>query len=81
MLRPLYESSAMLAHKTTMAVRVCSYLHCGYQDDEQHNDICFVSFQALCHLRQIAQEVSQPNLTNSGRRPAALRALRQRLSR
>nr|GLL35154.1 homeobox-leucine zipper protein ATHB-15-like [Ipomoea trifida] len=54
-LRPLYESSAMLAHKTTMA--------------------------ALCHLRQIAQEVSQPNLTNSGRRPAALRALRQRLSR
>ncbi|KAJ8434312.1 hypothetical protein Cgig2_009937 [Carnegiea gigantea] len=54
-LRPLYESSTVLAHKTTMA--------------------------ALRQLRQIAQEVSQPNVSNWGRRPAALRTLSQRLSR
>ncbi|GAB2293495.1 Homeobox-leucine zipper protein ATHB-15 [Dionaea muscipula] len=54
-LRPLYESSIMLAQKTTMA--------------------------ALRHLRQIAQEVVQPNVSNWGRRPAALRALGQKLSR
>ncbi|XAR50676.1 hypothetical protein NMG60_11005069 [Bertholletia excelsa] len=54
-LRPLYESSTMLAQKTTMA--------------------------ALRQLRQIAQEVSQSNNTNWGRRPASLRALSQRLSR
>ncbi|KAF5932042.1 hypothetical protein HYC85_028213 [Camellia sinensis] len=54
-LRPLYESSTVLAQKTTMA--------------------------ALRQLRQIAQEVSQSNATNWGRRPAALRALSQRLSR
>ncbi|OWM90942.1 hypothetical protein CDL15_Pgr019254 [Punica granatum] len=54
-LRPLYESSTLLAQKTTMA--------------------------ALRHLRQISQEVSQPNVSGWGRRPAALRALGQRLSR
>ncbi|KAJ7965931.1 Homeobox-leucine zipper protein like [Quillaja saponaria] len=54
-LRPLYESSALLAQRTTMA--------------------------ALRHLRQISQEVSQPNVTGWGRRPAALRALSQRLSK
>ncbi|OIT34487.1 PREDICTED: homeobox-leucine zipper protein ATHB-15-like isoform X1 [Nicotiana attenuata] len=54
-LRPLYESSAVLAQKTTVA--------------------------ALRYLRQIAQEVSQTNVTNWGRRPAALRALSQRLNR
>ncbi|KAH0687637.1 hypothetical protein KY285_018991 [Solanum tuberosum] len=54
-LRPLYESSAVLAQKTTVA--------------------------ALRYLRQIAQEVSQTNVTNWGRRPAALRTLSQRLSR
>ncbi|KAE8656984.1 Homeobox-leucine zipper protein HOX32 [Hibiscus syriacus] len=54
-LRPLYESSTVLAQKATMA--------------------------ALRQLRQIAQEVSQPNVTGWGRRPAALRALSQRLSR
>ncbi|KAB1204345.1 Homeobox-leucine zipper protein ATHB-8 [Morella rubra] len=54
-LRPLYESSTLLAQKTTMA--------------------------ALRHLRQISQEVSQPNVTGWGRRPAALRALSQRLSK
>ncbi|GFZ04190.1 homeobox-leucine zipper family protein [Actinidia rufa] len=54
-LRPLYESSTVLAQKTTMA--------------------------ALRQLRQIAQEVSPSNVTNWGRRPAALRALSQRLSR
>ncbi|KAK2654673.1 hypothetical protein Ddye_014529 [Dipteronia dyeriana] len=54
-LRPLYESSTVLAQKTTMA--------------------------ALRQLRQIAQEVSQPSTTGWGRRPAALRALSQRLSR
>ncbi|KAJ9179242.1 hypothetical protein P3X46_011052 [Hevea brasiliensis] len=54
-LRPLYESSTVIAQKTTMA--------------------------ALRQLRQIAQEVSQSNVTNWGRRPAALRALSQRLSR
>ncbi|XP_057526615.1 homeobox-leucine zipper protein ATHB-15-like [Amaranthus tricolor] len=36
---------------------------------------------ALRQLRQIAQEVSQPNVSNWGRRPAALRALSQKLSR
>ncbi|GAU24732.1 hypothetical protein TSUD_355610, partial [Trifolium subterraneum] len=36
---------------------------------------------ALRHLRQISHEVSQPNVTGWGRRPAALRALSQRLSR
>ncbi|KAK7255444.1 hypothetical protein RIF29_28854 [Crotalaria pallida] len=55
-LRPLYESSVMLAQKTTMA--------------------------ALRQLRQISHEVSQSNVTTGwGRRPAALRALSQRLSR
>ncbi|KAL3511750.1 hypothetical protein ACH5RR_024467 [Cinchona calisaya] len=54
-LRPLYESSAVLAQKMTMA--------------------------ALRHLRQIAQEVSQSNINNWARRPAALRGLSQRLSR
>nr|AAX19054.1 class III HD-Zip protein 5 [Populus trichocarpa] len=54
-LRPLYESSTVLAQKTTMA--------------------------ALRQLRQIAQEASQSSVTNWGRRPAALRALSQRLSR
>jgi hypothetical protein len=37
--------------------------------------------QALRHLRQVSQEVSQPNVTGWGRRPAALRALSQRLSK
>ncbi|KAA8521850.1 hypothetical protein F0562_012528 [Nyssa sinensis] len=54
-LRPLYESSTLLAQRTTMA--------------------------ALRQLRQISQEVSQPNVTSWGRRPAALRALSQRLSK
>ncbi|VFQ83218.1 unnamed protein product [Cuscuta campestris] len=54
-LRPLYESSAMLSQKSTMA--------------------------AVRQLRQIAQESSQSNATNWGRRPAALRALSHRLSR
>ncbi|KAL9251845.1 Homeobox-leucine zipper protein ATHB-15-like protein [Drosera capensis] len=54
-LRPLYESSTVLAQKTTMA--------------------------ALRHLRQIAQEVSQPNVSYWGRRPAALRALSLKLNR
>ncbi|KAM1585199.1 hypothetical protein ACFX11_038724 [Malus domestica] len=46
---PPYESSTLLAQKTTMA--------------------------ALRNLRQISQEVSQPNSDGWGRRPAALRAL------
>ncbi|KAL0318381.1 UNVERIFIED_CONTAM: Homeobox-leucine zipper protein ATHB-8 [Sesamum angustifolium] len=54
-LRPLYESSTLLAQRTTLA--------------------------ALRQLRQISQEVSQPNVTGWGRRPAALRALSQRLSK
>ncbi|KAI3786093.1 hypothetical protein L1987_45220 [Smallanthus sonchifolius] len=54
-LRPLYESSTVLAQKTTM--------------------------MALRQLRQIAQEASQSSAPNWGRRPAALRALSQRLSR
>ncbi|KAL2237038.1 homeobox-leucine zipper protein ATHB-15 [Sesamum indicum] len=54
-LRPLYESSTLLAQRTTLA--------------------------ALRQLRQISQEVSQPSVTGWGRRPAALRALSQRLSR
>ncbi|GAU14244.1 hypothetical protein TSUD_308040, partial [Trifolium subterraneum] len=54
-LRPLYESSMLLAQRTTMA--------------------------ALRHLRQISQEVSQPSVTGWGRRPAALRALSQRMSK
>ncbi|KAB2072603.1 hypothetical protein ES319_A07G027500v1 [Gossypium barbadense] len=54
-LRPLYESSTLLAQKTTMA--------------------------ALRHLRQISQEISQPDVTGWGRRPAALRALSQKLSK
>ncbi|XP_076941062.1 homeobox-leucine zipper protein ATHB-15-like [Bidens hawaiensis] len=54
-LRPLYESSTVIAQKTTM--------------------------MALRQLRQIAQEASQTSTPNWGRRPAALRALSQRLSR
>ncbi|XP_027084668.1 homeobox-leucine zipper protein ATHB-15 [Coffea arabica] len=54
-IRPLYESSTLLAQKTTMA--------------------------ALRQLRQISHEVSQPTVTGWGRRPAALRALSQRLSK
>lgn len=41
----------------------------------------FFFYQALRQLRQISQEISQPNVTGWGRRPAALRALGQRLSR
>nr|KJB45566.1 hypothetical protein B456_007G312600 [Gossypium raimondii] len=37
--------------------------------------------QALHHLRQISQEISQPNVTVWGRRPAALRALSHKLSK
>ncbi|CAK9180936.1 unnamed protein product [Ilex paraguariensis] len=54
-LRPLYESSTLLAQRTTMA--------------------------ALRQLRQISQEVSQVTVSNWGRRPAALRALSQKLSK
>lgn len=54
-LRPLYESSTLLAQRTTLA--------------------------AFSHLRQISQEISQPTVTSWGRRPAALRALGQRMSR
>ncbi|XP_077217933.1 homeobox-leucine zipper protein ATHB-15-like isoform X1 [Tasmannia lanceolata] len=54
-LRPLYESSTVLAQKMTMA--------------------------AIRQLRQIAQELSNSTITDSGRRPAALQALSQRLSR
>ncbi|KAF8393424.1 hypothetical protein HHK36_021668 [Tetracentron sinense] len=54
-LRPLYESSTVLAQKTTLA--------------------------ALRQLKQIAQEFSQSTVTGVGRRPAALQALSQRLSR
>nr|GEV53906.1 homeobox-leucine zipper protein ATHB-15 [Tanacetum cinerariifolium] len=39
------------------------------------------TMMALRQLRQIAQEASQPGTPNWGRRPAALRALSQRLSR
>ncbi|XP_076881219.1 homeobox-leucine zipper protein ATHB-15-like [Bidens hawaiensis] len=39
------------------------------------------TMMALRQLRQIAFEVSQPSTPNWGRRPAALRALSQRLSR
>ncbi|XP_071710122.1 homeobox-leucine zipper protein ATHB-15-like [Rutidosis leptorrhynchoides] len=39
------------------------------------------TMMALRQLRQIAQEASQSNAPNWGRRPAALRALSQRLSR
>ncbi|XP_050208710.1 homeobox-leucine zipper protein ATHB-8-like [Mercurialis annua] len=53
--RPFYESSTLLAQKTTMA--------------------------ALRYLRQISQEMSQPNVFGWGRRPAALRALSQRFSK
>lgn len=52
--------------------KFCYYsTHIGY--------IIFV--QALRHLRQIVHEVSQSTVTGWGRRPAALRALSQRLSR
>ncbi|XXG45858.1 hypothetical protein AAC387_Pa02g0827 [Persea americana] len=54
-LRPLYESSTVLAQKTTIA--------------------------ALRQLRQISQETSPSTMSGWGRRPAALRALSQRLSR
>nr|KJB22897.1 hypothetical protein B456_004G072500 [Gossypium raimondii] len=36
---------------------------------------------ALRHLRQISQEISKPNVTGWGRRPAALRALSLKLSK
>ncbi|KAL8170554.1 LOW QUALITY PROTEIN: hypothetical protein V2J09_022358 [Rumex salicifolius] len=54
-IRPLYESSTLLAQRTTMA--------------------------ALRQLRQISLEITQPNVSGWGRRPAALRALGQRLSK
>lgn len=38
-------------------------------------------FQALRQLRQVSQDVSPPTVTGWGRRPAALRALSQRLSK
>lgn len=46
----------------------------------KHNILLFL-LQALRNLRQISQEVSQPNSNGWGRRPAALRALGQRLSK
>ncbi|KAI3729816.1 hypothetical protein L6452_18486 [Arctium lappa] len=54
-LRPLYESSTLLAQRTTSA--------------------------AYSHLRQISQEITQPMVTSWGRRPAALRALGQRMNK
>jgi len=54
-LRPLYESSAVLAQKTTIA--------------------------ALRHLRQLSQEASGDSAPRNGQKPAALRALSQRLAR
>lgn len=43
--------------------------------------LVFKIFQALRHLRQISQEISHPTVSGWGRRPAALRALGQRLSK
>lgn len=43
--------------------------------------LLYLPMQALRHLKQIAQDISQSNVTNWGRRPAALRALSHRLSR
>lgn len=127
-LRPLYESSMLLAQRTTMAVRLLflsNNFHCTlvmlydlklwnhkvygfhkpdifwwlrasapcidiYLFDKDIKGMefglnCFcnhvIVIQALRHLRQISQEVSQPNVTGWGRRPAALRALSQRLSK
>ncbi|KAJ8748432.1 hypothetical protein K2173_003069 [Erythroxylum novogranatense] len=40
-----------------------------------------ITMAALQHLRQIAQEISQGNVTNWGHRPAALQVLSQRLSK
>ncbi|KAJ6743536.1 CLASS III HD-ZIP PROTEIN CNA1 [Salix viminalis] len=72
-LRPLYESSTLLAQKTTMALD-------GFyaqMDSVILMDISCGFSQALRHLRQISQEVSQPNVsTGWGRRPAALRAFK-----
>lgn len=45
------------------------------------NGVFTISIQALRQLRQMAQEVTQSSVNGWGRRPAALRALSQRLSR
>lgn len=81
MLRPLYESSTLLSQRTTLAVGLIDIMHIFSHMIKNCNSCFVVSSQALRQLRQISQEVSQPNVTGWGRRPAALRALGQRLSR
>ncbi|CAL0305643.1 unnamed protein product [Lupinus luteus] len=67
----------LLAQRTTMARKGYKWMQFGLN--------CFynsvIVIQALRYLRQISQEVSQPSVTGWGRRPAALRALSQRLSK
>lgn len=86
----------MLAQKTTMAVRFLHFSVITVLwfilffvkelvDNVNHAVISipksFHIVQALRQLRQIALEASQSTVTGWGRRPAALRALSQRLSR
>lgn len=86
-LRPLYESSTVLAQKSTMAVRIVQHLELIVRLWSFASlmylilVLLFSHTQALRQLRQMAQDISQTNISNWGRRPAALRALGHRLSR
>ncbi len=87
-LRPLYESSAVLAQKTTIAVSLILsksfwYITVAVQFDGLINWslLSFFIWQALRHLRQLSQEASGDIAPRNGQKPAALRALSQRLAR
>ena len=84
-LRPLYESSKILAQKTTVAVRTYGcvgsfYLVVSYPCCCSYILLIFC-MQALRHIRQIAQETSGEIQYGGGRQPAVLRTFSQRLCR
>lgn len=82
-LRPLYESSKILAQKMTMAVRFSFFLHiaCFTLCHLRYSMYSLFCIQALRHIRQIAQETNGEIQCSGGRQPVVLRALSQRLCR
>jgi len=83
--RPLYESSAMVAQKMSMAVQhheLQSLLLLLHGTSNLWTDFfCCCKIQALRYLRQVAHEDTHSVITGWGRQPAALRALSQKLTR
>jgi len=83
-LRPIYESSQMVAQRLTIAVSIVLLIHdvgfyCKLWQTNVINIMAFV--QALRYIRQVAQETSGEVVYSMGRQPAVLRTFSQRLSR